>query len=523
MLSHLKIGARLAAGFGVVLALLALLAAYSSWQMHRLYGNTEYFVHSLVPSFEAEEHVALGMADLRILKYQHIMASSESERDELDTRIATSRKSVEDDLDKYTKDLVSDDEDKHDLEAVRVALQAVDGWWEKIRLLSRQSTSNPAMSAEASHLMTGPAAQSYKVFLAAVTKWWDYNVKLSADQAREAQSAYTEAKIMLALLVAAALAMGIGAAVFITRSITSPLHRAVQFASTVADGDLSGHIDAEGKDETAQLLQALQRMCTNLSDIVTQVRSSSDSIATGSAQIATGNADLSQRTETQASNLEQTAASMEELSSTVKTNAETARQANQLALGATQAASQGGVAVGEVIDTMRQIADSSNKIADIIGVIDGIAFQTNILALNAAVEAARAGEQGRGFAVVATEVRSLAGRSANAAREIKALIGASVVTVEAGARQVGHAGTAMDEIVRQVERVSHLIKEIASATTEQSSGISQVGDAVNQLDNVTQQNAALVEQSAAAAESLKVQAAQLATIVSTFKLDVARA
>jgi len=510
MLSKLKIGTRLAAGFGLVLALLALLAGYNSWQMHRLYSTTDDFAVNLIPSYEAEKRIALGMAELH---------SSDTEKDALELRIGEARKSVDADFDKYAKDLITNDEDKRDLEATRAAAQAYHAEWEKVRPISRKAAGDPAMAVEASRLMNGPAAQAYQEVHATAGKWFDLNVKFSADENLQAQSTYADAKIILAFLVSAAMALGIGAAILITRSITGPLNRAVQFAAAVADGDLSGHIDAKGKDETARL----QQVSTNLSDIVTQVRSSSDSIATGSAQIAMGNADLSQRTETQASNLEQTAASMEELSSTVKTNAETARQANQLALGATEAANQGGVAVGEVIDTMRQIADSSKKIADIIGVIDGIAFQTNILALNAAVEAARAGEQGRGFAVVATEVRSLAGRSANAAREIKALIGASVVTVEAGARQVGHAGTAMDEIVRQVERVSHLIKEIASATTEQSSGISQVGDAVNQLDNVTQQNAALVEQSAAAAESLKVQAAQLATIVSTFKLDFARA
>ena len=314
------------------------------------------------------------------------------------------------------------------------------------------------------------------------------------------------------------LALGGFLAWFITRSITAPVARAVKVAESVAAGDLTLRIDASGRDEIAQLSAALMQMTGSLTQIVSQVRQSSDSIATGSTQIATGNADLSQRTEEQASNLQQTAASMEQLSGTVRTNADTAGQANTMAAQASVAATQGSQRVGAVVATMQDIAASSKKIADIIGVIDGIAFQTNILALNAAVEAARAGEQGRGFAVVASEVRSLAGRSADAAKEIKALIGASVDKVEVGAKQVVEAGASMDDIVAQVQRVSQLIGEISGATAEQSTGISQVGDAVTQLDQVTQQNAALVEESAAAAESLKHQAAKLAEVVSVFKL-----
>jgi methyl-accepting chemotaxis protein len=256
-----------------------------------------------------------------------------------------------------------------------------------------------------------------------------------------------------------------------------------------------------------------------LSEVVSQVRQASDSIATGAAEIATGNADLSQRTEEQASNLQQTAASMEQLTATVKTNAETARQAAELAGAASAAAVQGGLVVGRVVDTMNDISASSKKVVDIIGVIDGIAFQTNILALNAAVEAARAGEQGRGFAVVASEVRSLAQRSAAAAKEIKGLITDSVEKVVAGSDLVGEAGQSMSEIVEQVKRVNELIGEMSAATHEQSQGINQVSDAVGQLDQVTQQNAALVEESAAAADSLSQQASRLVDTMSMFKLN----
>jgi methyl-accepting chemotaxis protein len=295
---------------------------------------------------------------------------------------------------------------------------------------------------------------------------------------------------------------------------------AVSVASRIADGDLTQPIPASGRDETGDLLRAMRDMQTKLVAIISQVRASSENIATGSTQIANGNADLSQRTEEQAANLEETAAAMEQLNVTVKNSADTAQQANQLATAARGAAARGGDVVGQVVVTMGDISASSRRISDIIGVIDGIAFQTNILALNAAVEAARAGEQGRGFAVVAGEVRSLAQRSAEAAREIKGLIGASMERVEAGTRLVGDAGQQMTDIVAQVQRVADLIGEISAAAVEQTSGIGQVHDAVSQLDQVTQQNAALVEESAAAADNLKQQAAKLVDLVSGFKTSV---
>ncbi len=304
------------------------------------------------------------------------------------------------------------------------------------------------------------------------------------------------------------------------KSIVEPLDEAIEIAHKVASGDLTSKIVVpDTKASTGKLLSALKEMNDNLIDLVGKVRMSTDQIATASSQIATGNMDLSHRTEEQASNLEETASSMEELTSTVKQNADNANQANQLAVGASEVAVKGGVVVSQVVDTMKSISESSHKIVDIISVIDGIAFQTNILALNAAVEAARAGEQGRGFAVVATEVRTLAQRSAAAAKEIKELINDSTNKVDEGTRLVDEAGTTMEEIVTAVRRVTDIMSEISAASSEQSTGIEQVNQAVTQMDEVTQQNAALVEEAAAAAESMQDQAKALTQAVDTFRLS----
>ena len=369
----------------------------------------------------------------------------------------------------------------------------------------------------------GPLYDTIDPISAKITELVDLQLRV-AHEVNEASSehyVWTRA-VILALLAGAILASSL-LAVVTTRSITKPLHVAVAFADKIRNGDLTSQLIVTGRDETSELLRSLQDMQASLLRIVREVRGGVDSVTTASTQIAAGNLDLSERTESQASSLQQTASAMEELTSTVRQSADNAQQANQLALSASTAARHGAGVVDQVVQTMGSISQSSNKIFDIVGVIEGIAFQTNILALNAAVEAARAGDQGRGFAVVASEVRSLAQRSATAAKEIKSLITGSAESVKAGSAYVAEAGQSMQEIVAQVRKVTDLVGEIANAAREQSSGIGQVNMAVSQLDQVTQQNAALVEESAAAAASLTQQAQTLGKAVALFQLEGAGA
>ncbi len=374
-------------------------------------------------------------------------------------------------------------------------------------------------AAEARELLIGELRPAQLAYFAGLDEMIRFQEKLMSESAGDASAAFSSLKyaIVVALCVSMLLAAVLSA--WIIRSITRPINRAVEVSRAVAAGDLTLRFEVEGDNETARLLRALRDMQTALTKVVGVVRMNSESVATASGQIAQGNLDLSSRTEEQASALQETAASMEELSTTVRQNAENASQANQLAISASAVATRGGEVVGRVVETMKGINASSQKIADIIGVIDGIAFQTNILALNAAVEAARAGEQGRGFAVVAGEVRTLAQRAAEAAKEIKSLITASVEQVEQGSTLVDQAGETIQEVVTSVSRVTDLMGEITAASKEQSSGVAQVGEAVTQMDQATQQNAALVEESAAAARSLEDQAKQLVQAVAVFRLE----
>ena len=518
---HLTVGNKLIGGFLVIAAIGAIIGVQGIWKASAMndMATTMYQNETLGLSHVAEANAQMIAAGRAVRGA--ILAYSEEIRDRHIQERAQRMRNIYAELDAAEKSFVRPG-GKALLKEAREAVQAFEA--ETLRIeaaLTRESLMEKRTASELLFTQLRPLADKSDQLLTQLVKRKQDN---AATLNHETDEAYGDIKLTLISVTCLGVLAGIAIGVALTRSLTRQLGGepadVAAAATAIAAGDLSQHIDASHA-QPGSVVHAMLQMQQELREVVSVVRNSSDSIAIGVSQIATGNADLSQRTEEQASNLEETAASMEELSSTVRANSETAQHAAQLAQQASQVAEQGGAAAQKVEQVMQEINSSSQQIAEIIGVIDSIAFQTNILALNAAVEAARAGEQGRGFAVVASEVRSLAGRSADAAKEIKQLISASVNKVEAGSLLVDEAGGTMRNIVNQVQQMATLISDINHATREQSAGISQVSDAVSQLDQVTQQNAALVEEAASAADSLNQQAQQLVRAVSVFKLQAA--
>ena len=511
-LNDLKISTRLVLGFGILGLLLAFMAGISVIKFKSMNAMFDEVINAQVPKVAVINDIKADVTLIAdALRNMIIMSNSADIRAE-GQRIEVARKRINERFSKLDAQLVSQDG--------RTALAAV---------VQARTVYEP-LQAEAMELAIGgqtfeakallldkvrPAQQIYFDALDRLLKLQDALMQQSASATQEATA---NVVVLIAATVVAALGVGVAMALWIIRSITRPINLAVAVSRAVASGDLNVQFDTSGKNEIAQLLQALKDMQLVLVSVVADVREGAEAVARASAGIAQSDLDLSARTENQAHSLQDTTASMEQLGSQVNLNAANASKANALALSASEVAARGGAAVSEVIATMKGINESSHKIADIIAVIDGIAFQTNILALNAAVEAARAGEQGRGFAVVASEVRSLAGRSAEAAREIKGLISASVQRVQQGTVQVDQAGATMAEVVSSIQHVTALMGEISTASKAQSDGVSQLGVAIHLMDQMTHQNAQLVDVMSNAAGSLQVQADALVNTVAVFKL-----
>jgi methyl-accepting chemotaxis protein len=514
LFKNMKVGTRLALGFAIVLAFSILTTVFGIIQMNAIAAAAEEMLELPIQKERYASDWNRNIA-VAVIRTSAVAKSADVSLVPFFADNAAQTSKATSDLLKKLEPLIVGEEEKKaysDALTVRKTYLTTRDQVTKLKTEGKMEEADALLNK--SYL---PAAESYQGIVSKFLEVQRKNLDVMKDRMADMkQSALTR----FALLAALGLAFAIACAWWLTVGITGPVKRAVAIARRVADGDLTEDIEVNSTDELGQLQQALKDMNGNLLNIVREIRSGTDAMATASSEIAAGNMDLSSRTEQQAASIEETASSMEELTSTVKQNLDNAMQANTLTENASSVAKAGGAVVAEVVQTMADITTSSKKIVDIIAVIDGIAFQTNILALNAAVEAARAGEQGRGFAVVAAEVRTLAQRSASAAKEIKGLIGDSVDKVDAGSTLVARAGSTMEQIVSSVKRVTDIMADITTASREQSAGIEEVNLAIAQLDQVTQQNAALVEESAAAAGSMHDQANSLAHAVSAFKLGL---
>jgi methyl-accepting chemotaxis protein len=510
---NLRLFSKLMLSFAVVLALCLGLGIFSVVQLGKVNQTSTDLETNWMPSVRVLLEMKYDVARYRAQETQHILSSTEADFAKYEKRMADFSAKLKAHSAEYEK-LISEPEE-------RTGYAEFNKLWDEYLGISAQvqKLSRASQDDEAKALIRGKSSTLFNSASEILEKLAQVNIAGGVKASEVGNTLFAAARWWIIAIIALCIVLGTVQAIWISGLISRPLVDAVHIAQTVAAGNLTSKIEVSTTDETGQLLAALKEMNDNLQNIVGQVRTGTDVIATAASEIASGNLDLSARTEQQASSLEETASSMEEMTSTVKQNSDNARRANELAHSASGIALQGGNVVSQVVETMGSINASSSKIVDIIGVIDGIAFQTNILALNAAVEAARAGEQGRGFAVVASEVRNLAQRSASAAKEIKSLITDSVAQVEAGSKLVHQAGKTMDEVVASVKKVSDIVAEITTAGREQEVGIEQINQAITEMDTVTQQNAALVEQAAAASASMQEQAENLSRVVSVFKLD----
>ena len=515
--ANLNIARRLALGFGALCLILVAIQAFSIDTLGKVNAGTADLVSRRVPNIIATNAVLSEVNDIAIALRNMILSGDPADRQRQLDEIVSSRSLGQENLERLRKDVISPAGKELVARITAANERYLKGQEDMVARI------NAGDEAEMRRYMKDVMRPTLKELKQAVNELLALQISVAGRTAADARAAFESTRTLMTVLAVLSLALATLIAWWNTRAITRPMARAVEVANTVAAGDLTSRIEVDTTDETGQLLQALKTMNDNLVRTVLTVRSGTEAIAIASNEVAAGNLDLSARTEQQAGSLEETASSMEELTSTVKQNADNARQANALAEAASCVAERGGRVIGDVVGTMDQINSSAGKIADIIGVIDGIAFQTNILALNAAVEAARAGEQGRGFAVVASEVRNLAQRSAAAAKEIKGLIGDSSQAVQAGSKLVGEAGSTMQEIVDSVRRVTDIMTEITAASAEQTAGIEQINEAIAQMDQVTQQNAALVEEAAAASASMQEQAAKLTRAVSVFQVGTGSA